>query len=104
MAKRIRENITEQHHHQIQTYLAGDTKLYPNTKQNIKVATTILFYSGIRINEITQMTIADLQTIISKKELIIKIHKQKRERKLFFSNAAIKEIKKLIKHHTGQLL
>lgn len=95
MANRIRENITEQLHQQIQTYLAGDTKLYPNSKQNIKVATTILFYCGIRLNEITQMTIGDLKTIISKKELIIKIHKQKRERKLFFSNAAVKEIKKL---------
>ena len=95
MANRIRENITEQHHQQIQTYLAGNTKLYPNTKQNIKVATTILYYTGIRLNEITQMTIKDLKTIISEKELIIKIHKQKRERKLFFSKDAIKEIKKL---------
>jgi integrase/recombinase XerD len=93
--KKIRENITQVEHKKILTFLNGDTTIRANTKQNLLVTFTLLYYTGVRVNELTQLKIKDLKEIIKTKELIIKTHKTKRERKLFFSKDAIKDIGKL---------
>ena len=46
------------------------------------------------INEVKQLKVKDIYTIFEKEELIILSHKTKKERKLFFSKEAIKQIKK----------
>jgi len=93
--KRIKESITEQEHKQILTYLNGKQTLSLNTKQNIKTTLILLYYTGMRINELQQLTIKDLKKLIIEKELIIETFKTKKERKLYISNNAVKELKKL---------
>jgi len=93
--KRIRENISQEEHKKILTFLNGDITIRPNTKQNLLVTFTLLYYTGVRVNELTQLKIKDLKEIIKKQELIIETHKTKKERKLFFSKEAIRDIKKL---------
>jgi site-specific recombinase XerD len=48
----------------------------------------------MRVNEVKQLKIKDINTIYEKEELIIVTHKTRKERKLFFSKEAIKQIKK----------
>lgn len=95
--KRIRENIREKEHENILAQLEGskDKHIRPNTKQNLRVIFTLLYYTGCRVNELTQLTIKDLKEIIKNKELIIETFKTRKERKLFFSDKAIKDIKNL---------
>jgi integrase/recombinase XerD len=44
----------------------------------------------LRINEVKQLKVKDINIIFEKEELIIVTHKTRKERKLFFSKEAIK--------------
>ena len=48
----------------------------------------------MRVNEVKQLKIKDINTIYEKEELIIVTHKTRKGRKLFFSKEVIKQIKK----------
>lgn len=89
-----RENITEFEYQKLLIYLNGKENLTTNTKNNLKRTFILLFYTGMRINELKQLRVKDIDTIIKKEELIIVTHKTRKERKLFFSKEAIKQIKK----------
>jgi len=91
---KIRENITEVEYQKLLIYLNGKENLTTNTKNNLKRTFILLFYTGMRINEVKQLKVKDIVTIIKKEELIIVTHKTRKERKLFFSKEAIKQIKK----------
>ncbi len=91
---KIRENITEDEYQKLLIYLNGKENLTFNTKNNLKRTFILLFYTGMRINEVKQLRVKDIDTIIKKEELIIVTHKTRKERKLFFSKEAIKQIKK----------
>jgi integrase/recombinase XerD len=68
--------------------------LTTNTKNNLKRTFILLYFTGMRINEVKQLKVKDINTIFEKEELIIVTHKTRKERKLFFSKEAIKQIKK----------
>lgn len=53
-----------------------------------------LYYSGLRVNEITQIKFSSISQIIKSGETVVVSHKTKMERVLYFSESAIKEIKK----------
>ncbi|RXJ76984.1 hypothetical protein CRV03_06895 [Arcobacter sp. F155] len=91
---KIRENITEVEYLKLLIYLNGKENLTANTKNNLKRTFILLFYTGMRINEVKQLRVKDIDTIIKKEELIIVTHKTRKERKLFFSKEATKQIKK----------
>ena len=91
---KIRENITEVEYQKLLIYLNGKVNLTSNTKNNLKRTFILLYFTGMRINEVKQLKIRDINTIIEKEELIILSHKTRKERKLFFSKEAIKQIKK----------
>ncbi|MCT7572796.1 tyrosine-type recombinase/integrase [Aliarcobacter butzleri] len=54
----------------------------------------LLYFTGMRVNEVKQLKVKDINTIFEKEKLIIVTHKTRKERKLFFSKEAIKQIKK----------
>ena len=91
---KIRENITEVEYLKLLIYLNGKVNLTSNTKNNLKRTFVLLYFTGMRINEVKQLKIKDIYTIIEKEELIILSHKTRKERKLFFSKDAIKQVKK----------
>jgi len=90
---KIRENITEVEYQKLLTYLNGK-ELTTNTKNNLRRTFILLYFTGMRINEVKQLKVKDINTIFEKEELIIVTHKTRKERKLFFSKEAIKQIKK----------
>jgi len=63
-----------------------------NTKGNYQRLFTLLYYTGMRINEVSTLTNADIQEGIKNQSLIIKAHKQKKEREIYLSSKAIKEL------------
>jgi integrase/recombinase XerD len=68
--------------------------LTTNTKNNLRRTFILLYFTGMRVNEVKQLKVKDINTIFEKEELIIVTHKTRKERKLFFSKEAIKQIKK----------
>ena len=98
--RKIRENITEVEFNKLMTYLQGKENLNPNTKDNLRRTFTLLYFTGMRLNEVKQLRIKDIHTIVEQQELIITTHKTKRERKLFFSKEAVKQIKKAFQYDT----
>lgn len=91
---KIRENITEIEYQKLLTYLNGKENLNVNTKINLKRTFILLYYTGMRINEIKQLKVKDIHLILKNEEIIILSHKTRKERKLFFSKDAVKQIKK----------
>ena len=91
---KIRENITDVEYQKLLIYLNGKENLTANTKNNLKRTFILLYYTGMRINEVKQLKVKDINTIFEKEELIVVTYKTRKERKLFFSKEAIKQIKK----------
>ena len=84
---KIRENITEVEYQKLLTYLNGKEDLTTNTKNNLRRTFILLYFTGMRVNEVKQLKVKDINTIFEKEELIIVTHKTRKERKLFFSTA-----------------
>lgn len=92
--KQIKEYITEIEYQKLLTYLKGKENIHECTKSNLARTFTLLYFTGCRLNEIKQLKVKDIKTLIETGEIIIVTTKTNRERKLFFSKIAIKEIKK----------
>lgn len=93
--KQIKEYITDVEYQKLLTYLKGKDNLNESTKINLERTFTLLYYTGCRINEIKQLRLHNIKTILETGEFIIVTPKTRRERKLFFSKEALKAIKRL---------
>jgi integrase/recombinase XerD len=95
--------ISEELHYKLLDSISKDTNIRANTRQNLRVTFTLLFYTGMRINEITHLKIKDLKEIIKTKELKILTTKIKKGRILYFSDRAVNDIKKLFNYEKESL-
>ncbi|WP_434270586.1 tyrosine-type recombinase/integrase [Aliarcobacter cryaerophilus] len=86
--------MTEVEYQKLLTYLNGIEDLTNNTKNNLRRTFILLYFTGMRVNEVKQLKVKDINTIFEKEELIIFTHKTRKERKLLFSKEEIKQIKK----------
>lgn len=93
--QRIKESIIEVEFKRLINFIKGDDEIKSFTKERFLKIYAILFYTGIRINEISQLRVEDLKSIINNGEVKIVTHKQNMERKLYFSQNAVQAIKKL---------
>lgn len=93
--KRIKESIGQSEYKRLMNFTKGDEEIKTFTRERFLKIYTLLYYTGMRLNEVSQLRVSDLKSIIYEKEVKIITHKQKMERKLFFSEEAIKSIKKL---------
>lgn len=91
---KIKENISEIDFRKLLSSISAKNNINMNTKENLKRTFILLFYTGMRINEVKQLKVKDIMQIIQNGEIIIVTHKTKKERKLFFSEKAVNEIKK----------
>lgn len=95
LMKKIRKPIQAKEFKILINYIKNNPTMRANTKENYFNLFTILYYSGMRLNEVPQLSIEDLNKAIENKELIIKAHKQHKERSIVLSDTAIKEFKKI---------
>jgi len=93
--KRIKESIGEAEYKRLMSFTKGDEDIKVFTRERFLKIYALLYFTGMRLNEISQLRVCDLKSIINEKEVKIITHKQKMERKLFFSDGSIKTIKKL---------
>ena len=98
--KRIKESINEVEYKKLINAVRGDESLRPNTQQNLLRAFTILYFTGLRLNELQEMTLVHIKELLEDGETKLLLPKTKSERKLFAGDEFKKQLKKLFVFET----
>ena len=93
--KKIKESIREKEYKILMNYITNNETMRDNTKANMLKVFTLLYYTGARLNELTQLRNKDILDLLTNKEIILLTHKTKNERKVYFTDEAIKSISKV---------
>ena len=93
--KRIKENITELEYKKLMSFVRGNENLRENTKLNLLRTFTILFFTGLRLNEVQELKIIDIRNLLQYGNVKINISKTSTERKLYSTNSFQKELIKI---------
>ena len=93
--KKIKENITEVEYKKLMSFIRGNETLRENTKQNLLRTFTILFFTGLRLNEVQELKIKDIKNLLQDGNVKIDISKTSTQRKLYLTNSFQKELVKL---------
>lgn len=101
--KRIKENITEQEYKKLMAGVRGDEILKLHTKRNLLVAFTILYFTGLRLNEVQELCVGDIVELIDAGSTKLILSKTKNERKLFAGDEFKKQLKKLLVLYGSEL-
>jgi len=99
--KKLKKSIQEKEFKTLMNFTQNNPTMRENTKQNLTRLFTLLYYTGMRINEVPTLTIKDIHGGIDSGELIINAHKQKKERSILLTPVAIKKLKKLFESETN---
>jgi integrase/recombinase XerD len=92
--KKIRKPIGEAEFKKLMNHLRGDDSLKDFSKTRLLRVFSLLYYSGCRLNELSQLTVKQIKQILETRETTIISHKVKAERILYFSANAVKELSK----------
>ena len=92
--KRIKKSITEKEYKILISHTKGDDSLKEFNRKRFLMIFWLLYYSGARINELSQIKYKHIKEIVQNAETVIVAYKTKNERILYFSDQSIKEIKK----------
>jgi len=95
VVKRIKESITQVEYKKLQNTIRGDETIRPNTKTNLLRAFTILYFTGLRLNEVQQLELKNIQELLTVGTTKLILTKTKSERKLFAGVEFQKQLKKL---------
>ena len=93
--KRIKESITEKEYKRLMNAVRGDEIIRPNSKQNLLRTFTILYYTGLRLNELQQMKLEHIKELLDTGTTKLILPKTKSERKLFAGDEFTKQLKRL---------
>ncbi len=92
--KKIKKSITEKEYKLLQSHTKGDDSLKEFNRNRFLRIFSFLYFSGVRVNELSQIKYKHIKEIIKNGETVIVTHKTKNERILYFSGQSIKEMKK----------
>jgi integrase len=98
--KRIKESIGELEYKKLMSAIRGDESLRANTQQNLLRAFTILYFTGLRLNELQEMKLSHIKELLEDGETKLLLPKTKSERKLFAGDEFKKQLKKLFVFET----
>ena len=93
--KRIKENIKEVEYKKLITFVRGDEAIRENTRINLLRTFTILYYTGMRLNELQDLRISDIKELLEQGTVKIFLQKTKSERKLYLTKDFKKQLEKL---------
>ena len=93
--KRIKESITELEYKKLMNSVRGDDTLRKNTQQNLLRTFAILYFTGLRLNELQQMRLSHIKELLEQGSTKLILPKTKSERKLFAGEEFKKQIGKL---------
>ena len=92
--KRIKKSITEKEYKLLMSHTKGDDSLKEFNQKRLLMIFCLLYYSGARINELSQIRYKHIKELLQNAETVIVTYKTKNERILYFSEKATKEMKK----------
>ena len=95
--KRIKESITKEEYKKLLHFTSNDINIKDNSKQNLLRTFTILYFTGLRLNELQQMKLQHIKELLENGVTKLILPKTKSERKLFAS----KEFKKELNNNIG---
>ncbi len=95
--KRIKQNITKKHFDRLMSHLKADLDIREARRERLIKLFSLLYYTGIRINESTQLTNKMMTKFLEEKKLIIKAHKQDEEKYIYLTKNSRKMLKKYFK-------
>ena len=93
--RRIKESITEFEYKKLMNAIRGDETIRPNSKKNLLCSFTILFYTGLRVNELQELKLYHIKDLLEQGSCKLILPKTKSERKLFAGDEFNKQLKKL---------
>ena len=91
--KKVKESIGLKEYKDLLIHSRGIDNIKENSRLNIQRTFTILFYTGLRLNEIQSLRIKHIKELIISKSTIIETSKTNSERKLYASEDFIKALK-----------
>lgn len=93
--KRIKENINTREYKLLMDAVRGSETMRANTKQNLLRAFTILYYTGLRLNELQELRIKNIKELLDTGKTKVTISKTSNERKLYATDDFKKAITKV---------
>ena len=93
--KRIKESITQDEYKKLMNSVRGDDIMRKNTQQNLLRTFTILYFTGLRLNELQQMRLFHIKELLENDTTKLILSKTRSERKLFAGDEFKKQIIKL---------
>lgn len=93
--KKIKESITEVEYKKLMNSVRGDDTLRKITQQNLLRTFGILYFTGLRLNELQQMRLFHIKELLESGSTKITLPKTKSERKLFAGDEFKKQLVKL---------
>jgi len=93
--KRIKENITEVEFKKLMASVRGDESIRANTKSNLLRTFTILYYTGMRLNELQDLRIYHIKELLENETVKITLQKTSSERKLYLTKEFKKQLLKI---------
>jgi len=89
---RIKENVTTKEYKKLMTFVKEHESLRENSKLNLLRAFTILFYTGLRLNELQALRVGDIKELIKNRSVKVELDKTLSERKLYLSDDFEREL------------
>ena len=93
--KQIKESITKEEYKKLLHFTSNDINIKDNSKQNLLRTFTILYFTGLRLNELQEMKLSHIKELLENGVTKLILPKTKSERKLFASTQFKKELKPL---------
>ena len=83
--KRIKENITIIEFKKLMSHVRGNDSIRENTRLNLFRTFTILFYTGMRLNELQDLRVKDIKELLENETVKVLSKKTSSERKLYLT-------------------
>ena len=93
--KRIKESITQDEYKKLMNSVRGDDTLRKTTQQNLLRTFTILYFTGLRLNELQQMRLSHIKELLEQGSSKLILLKTQSERKLFAGDEFKKQLIKI---------
>lgn len=91
---RIKDNITNTEFKHLLNYIEADSTLRAIRKDRLLKMFSLLYVTGLRVNETTQITNNKLLELLNTKSIKVIAHKQQLEKKIFITDSGVKQLKK----------
>lgn len=87
-----KESITIKEHKKIMAYINGNTSMRSGTKQNMTRLFTLLYFTGVRLNEVSSFRVHHIEELLNNGITKIITSKTQSERKIYISKDFKKEL------------